>query len=282
MRSQISGRHISGTIKPGDTMLGETVSKVIKSTVKGFTVGDKVLCFGGWQKYSTHQPSELTLLPESNLPYSNFLSVLGTTGLTAFAGVFWKAQVKIGDVIVIPAATGGVGATASQLAKLLGCRVIGIAGSEHKCKVAVEKLGYDACINRTDGDIAKQLKKLCPQGVDIYFDLVGGEILNIVSEQLAIGARIILCGIMSELNGQTRSGGPHPAMWIKSRATVSGLVVYDFEERRDEFIQESMLYILQGKLKSYEDITVGIEHAAEAFCRIMRGQNNGKVIVKVH
>lgn len=281
MRSQISGRHISGAIKPGDMMLGETVSKVISSTVPQFQVGDVVRCFGGWQKYSLHQAAELKKLPKTPFSSSAFLSVLGTTGLTAFAGLILKAKPKKNDVVLIPAATGGVGATACQLAKLYDCRVIGIAGGAEKCRLAVEELGYDACIDRKTDNIAEQLKALCPQGVDIYFDLVGGELLLTVSEQLALGARVILCGIMSELNGQSRSGGPHPAMWIKSRATVSGLVVYDFEARRDEFIQECLAYMSQGKLKSFEDLTQGIENAPDAFCRLMRGENKGKVIIKV-
>lgn len=281
MRSQISGRHISGAIHPDDLMLGETISKVVLSTVAEFSVGDVVQCFGGWQKYSVHQASELRKLPDVPFSASAFLAVLGMPGLTAFAGLIWQAQAKKGDVVLIPAATGGVGATAGQLAKLHGCRVIGIAGGKEKCRIAVEELGYDACIDRKSDDVAAQLKALCPNGVDIYFDLVGGELLNTVSEQLAVGARVVLCGMMSELNGQPRLAGPHPALWIKSRATVYGLVVYDFASRRDEFVEQCMLYMSQGTLKSFEDITQGIEQAPEVFCRLMRGENKGKVIIKV-
>lgn len=281
MRIQISGRYLSGNVKPGDMMQGETISKVIESTDSEFSVGDLVRCFSGWQKYSLHQPSELTKIPHMSCSVSAFLSVLGMPGLTAYAGLICQAKPKKGDVVVIPAATGGVGATAGQLAKIYGCRVIGIAGGEKKCRIAVEKLGYDACIDRQKGDVSAMLKNLCPRGINIYFDLVGGELLNAVSEQLAVGARVILCGMMSELNGQARSGGPHPAMWIKARATVFGLVVYDFENKRDEFIQECQVYLSQKKLIALEEITQGIEHAPQAFCRLMHGENIGKVIIKV-
>lgn len=282
MRGQIAGRHISGVINPGDTLLAETVSKVIKSTVKEFKTGDLVRCHGGWNSYSVHQANELTKLPHTPLSSSVFLSTLGTTGLTAYVAMMIQSQAKKGDVVVIPAATGGVGAVAGQLAKLLGCKVIGIAGSIEKCHVAVSQLGFDACINRNACNVEQQLKLNCPEGIDVYLDLVGGELLNTVSQQLAIGARVILCGIMSELNGQPRQPGPHPALWIKSRATVMGLVVYDYEDKREEFIQECMTYLLHNKLKSFDQIIEGIENAPSAFCALMRGDNMGKLIIKVN
>ncbi|WP_317928543.1 NADP-dependent oxidoreductase [Halioxenophilus sp. WMMB6] len=280
MRSQIAGRHISGAIQPGELMLGETVSRVLSSDVEEFKAGDLVRCFAGWQSHSLQDPAALTKLPASNDP-SLFLSTLGMPGLTAYAGLIWQAQPKAGDVVVIPAATGGVGSVAGQLAKIYGCRVIGIAGGEEKCKKAVAELGYDACIDRKQGNLAEQLDQLCPNGIDIYFDLVGGELLNTVSERLAVGARVILCGIMSELNASGRACGPHPALWIKARATVYGLVVYDFEARRNEFIDACLPFIEAGTLKPSVDMYDGLAHAPDAFCRLMRGENNGKVIVKI-
>ncbi|GAA6184970.1 NADP-dependent oxidoreductase [Aliiglaciecola sp. NS0011-25] len=281
MRSQISGLHISGSVLPGTMMNGETVARVIDSKSDEFKKGDIVRGFGGWQQYAVLPAKALTKLPADASSYSAYLSALGSTGLTAYAALILKGAPKQGDTVVIPAATGGVGSTAAQLAKIYGCKVIGIAGGEEKCRLAVEKLGYDACIDRKNENVAEKLKEYCPDGVDIYLDLVGGETLNIVSTQLAIGARVILCGIMSEVNKTERSGGPMPAMWIKSRATVYGFVVYDFEGQRAEFIKECQAYIDDKRLMLFEEITTGIENAPDAFCRLMNGKNIGKVIVKV-
>lgn len=281
MRSQIAGRHMSGSITPGDVMRGETVSRVVESNHPDFKPGDKVRCFGGWQQYSVHDASELTRVSDAIKPASYALSVLGMPGLTAYAGLVWQAQPKAGDTVVIPAAIGGVGATAGQLAKIHGCKVIGIAGSDEKCHYAIEELGYDACINRKREDIGQRLDQLCPDGIDIFFDLVGGEMLQVASERLAIGARVILCGLMTEYNSATRAAGPEPALWIKARAIVYGLVVYDFESRRDEFITACLPYVQDGRLKMREDIAEGLAAAPEAFCRLMRGENIGKALVQV-
>ncbi|MFV8819311.1 NADP-dependent oxidoreductase [Haliea sp. E17] len=284
MRSQIAGRHISGAIKPGDVMLGETVSRVVSSHSDQFSPGDIVRCPGGWQQFSLHAPEALSRVSATDVALSNYLSVLGMPGLTAYAGLVWLAGPKAGDTVVVPAATGGVGAMVGQLARQRGCRVIGIAGGPEKCREAVEELGYDACIDRKAGDmayLAAELDRLCPAGIDIYFDLVGGELLNQVSMRLAVGARVILCGIMSELNSAARSGGPHPALWIKARATVHGLVVYDFEPRREEFVAACLPAIRSGEIKPFEDCYVGLEQAPEAFCRLMRGENRGKVVIAV-
>jgi|TARA_B110000914_G_scaffold186065_1_gene169943 NADPH-dependent curcumin reductase CurA len=281
MRSQIAGRHMSGSVLVGDVMKGETVSRVVESKTPEFKAGDIVRCFAGWQKYSIHNAAELFPVDPNIKPLSYALSALGMTGLTAYAGMIWQAKVKPGDIVVIPAAIGGVGATAGQLAKIHGCKVIGIAGTDEKCLYAVKELGYDACINRKKENVAERLDELCPKGVDVFFDLVGGEILHLVSERLAVGARVILCGLMAEYNKETRAAGPPPGNWIKARAIVYGLVVYDFESRRDEFIAECLPYVLDGRLKMPEDKVVGLEAAPGAFCRLMGGENVGKAVVEV-
>ncbi|MEQ5805894.1 NADP-dependent oxidoreductase [Alteromonas sp. NFXS44] len=281
MRSQIAGRHLSGAITPGDLMKGETIAEVVQSEDPAFSAGDIVRGFGGWQEYAVMDGKTLTAV---HAPVDNnaaYLSALGTTGLTAWAGIVCTAKPAPGDVVVIPAATGGVGATAAQLAKLYGCKVVGIAGGKEKCDKAVKEIGYDICLDRKAGDIAEQLKAACPDGINVYFDLVGGELLNTVSSQLAVGARVVLCGIMSELNSTSRAGGPHPAIWIKSRAQVTGLVVYDYEPRRAEFVEYCLPHYLDGKLKTFEDVSQGIASAPDAFCRLMRGENTGKVIIKI-
>jgi NADPH-dependent curcumin reductase CurA len=281
MRSQLAGMHMSGTVKQGELMRGETLSKVLESNNPDFSVGDIVRCFGNWQQYSVHEGSELAVQNENIQPASYGLSVLGMPGLTAYSGLIWMAKLKKDDVVLIPAATGAVGSTAGQLAKIEGCRVIGIAGSDAKCQYAVEELGYDACINRKTDDLAERLTELCPNGIDVYFDLVGGETLNTVCTKLALNARVILCGLMEDYNKPTRSYGPKPGPIIGARATLMGLVVYDWESRREEFTNACLPYVADGRLRMREDMGFGIESAPEVFCKLMRGDNQGKAIVKV-
>ena len=281
MRSQIAGRHMSGSVGVNEPMMGETVSRVIKSESKNFKSGDIVRCFGGWQHYSAHDASEVQIVPKTIDPMSYALSILGMPGLTAYAGIVWQGQPKQGDTVVIPAAVGGVGATAGQLAKLRGCVVVGIAGSDEKCQYATADLGYDAYINRNTENVSERLKELCPQGINVFFDLVGGELLQTATERLAIGARVILCGLMSEYNKSTRAAGPAPGLWIKARAIIYGLVVYDFEHRRGEFLENCIPLVTNGALKIREDTTMGLETAPESFCRLMQGANFGKALVGI-
>lgn len=279
MRSQIAGRHISGSIGVGDPMLGETVSRVVVSNDPGFAPGDLVRCFAGWRTHSVHPATELQPLPADFPQASLALSTLGMPGLTAWAGLSCLAQIKAGDTVLIPAATGAVGSVAGQLAKDAGCRVVGIAGSNEKCRLAVEKLGYDHCINRRSEDVPAALDKHCSEGIDVYFDLVGGELLTQASERLAAGGRVLLCGLMADYNGESRTAGPPPGYWIRARAIVYGLVVYDFEHRREEFLDLAYRLFREGKLISNEDVSFGLAAAPEAFCRLMRGENNGKALV---
>lgn len=281
MRSQISGRHISGAIGPGDGMKGETVSRVIESRSDAFAAGDLVRVMGGWQAHSIHAAAEVAAVPASDVPPSYYLSSLGMPGLTAYAGLIWQANPQAGEIVLIPAASGGVGSVAAQLAKARGCRVIGIAGGAEKCQLATGILGYDECIDRHNSDVAAELDRLCPEGVDVFFDLVGGELLHQVSQRLKVGARVILCGMIAEYNSTERMPGPPPALWIIARATVYGLVVYDFEGRRQEFVDAVAPMIASGELVVPQDMVEGLEQAPKHFCRLMRGENHGKAVVKV-
>ncbi|HMB59556.1 MAG TPA: NADP-dependent oxidoreductase [Xanthomonadales bacterium] len=279
MRSQIAGRHISGTIAPGDLMRGEAVCEVVESNTSAFPVGATVRCMAGWQEYSVHEADQVQKVNPEVQPESYALSLMGMTGLTAWAAMVWQAAVAEGDGVLIPAVTGGVGTAAAQFCLNRGARVIGIVGGDEKCRFAVDELGIEACINRKEEDVAQRLDELFPSGMDVYFDLIGGELLNQASARLALNARVILCGLMADYNSATRSPGPPPGNWIRSRAIVHGLVVYDFESRRDEFIAACLPDLQAGKLKQREDISQGVKSAPEAFCRLMRGENFGKVIV---
>ena len=278
MRSQIAGRHPSGTVAPGEAMRGETVSEVLNSDSPELPVGRLVRCMGGWQEYSAHAAGAAQLLDEEITPPSYALSILGMTGLTAWAGMVWQAEVREGDCVLIPAVTGAVGSAAAQFCALRGARVIGIAGSPEKCRFATESLGIEACINRRTEDIDARLGELCPAGINVYFDLIGGSLLQTACTHLADHGRIVLCGLMAEYNRPERDPGPPPGLLIAKRAVVSGLVVYDFEARRTEYIRNCLPLLHTGKIHQREDISHGLESAPDAFCRLMRGENFGKVV----
>lgn len=283
MRGQISGRHLSGTVQPGDMLLGETIGIVAQSNHSAFQPGDIVRTMGGWQRYCVKHANEIAELPSEVKHTPHMLSVLGMPGLTAYAGLIWQAQPQAGETVVVAAATGTVGSVIVQLAKQLGCRVIGIAGGTEKCRYAESELGADLCLDRHQPDLAKALAAACPSGINIYFDLVGGPILDIASKLLAIGARVILCGLISDYNrvDNTPPAGPSPVYWILARATVYGLVVYDFESRRDEFVNACLPLVRNGKLKIKEHIIYGLTNAAAGFIDLLNGRAFGKVLVKI-
>lgn len=281
MRSQIAGRHLSGTIVPGDTMRGETVSRVVASRDPKLPEGTLVRCPGGWRSHSLHPADQVSPLPADFPSPSLALSTLGMPGLTAWAGLHCLAKPRGGETVVISAATGGVGAVAGQLAKARGCTVIGIAGSDEKCRRATQSLGYDHCLNRKTQALEDALRERCPRGIHVYFDLVGGPLLSAAARQLATFGRVLLCGLMADYNGRERSAGPPPGLWIRARATVFGLVVYDFEARRDEFLACALELYRAGKLQPWEEISEGLESAPRAFARLMRGENHGKVVVRM-
>lgn len=283
MRSQLSGRHLSGHVQPGDTLIGETLGEVLLSRSPVFKTGDCVRGMLGWQRYATVPAAALSKLPDAIRQPTHALSVLGMPGLTAFAGLMWQAQPKPGDTLVVAAATGAVGSAVLQLARLAGCRVVAIAGGAEKCRYAVEVLGADACIDRHQDDVPARLDELCAQGIDIYFDLVGGELLNQISQRLANNARVVLCGMVADYNRNTNAPppGPSPALWIKARARVHGLVVYDYEPRRPEFIDQCAPLVDAGQLTVREQIVEGLEQAPAALIDLLEGRNFGKVLVKI-
>ena len=212
-----------------------------------FPPANSYAAWGGWQAYSVHGAGNLHVVADGIEPPSFALSVLGMTGLTAYAGMVWQARVCAGECVVIPAVTGGVGSIAAQLCAVRGARVIGIAGSGEKCRYAIEALGAANCIDRRGEDVDARLGELCPDGIDVYFDLVGGPILHGACRHLASYGRVVLCGLMAEYNRADRSPGPAPGLLIARRAIVSGLVVYDYESRRDEYIRECLPLLAPGK-----------------------------------
>lgn len=281
LRGRISGRHISRAINAGDLMGGEAVSRVIESKSDRFKQGDIVAAHSGWQSRPVVTADAARLLNPELGPLSTLLGILGMPGLTAYAGMTRLADLKAGDTVVVSAASGPVGSMAGQIARLKGCRVVGIAGSGQKCRWTVDRAGFDDCVNYKAEALRDGLARACPDGIDVYFDNVGGDTLQACMERLALGARVILCGLIAQYNTDEMPPGPNPAFTINARATVRGLVVYDHEDLRPEFEQQVSQWLRQGEISYLEDMVEGLQAAPRLFCRLMRGENFGKAVVKV-
>lgn len=279
MRSVIGGNHMGQSVDIGGVIPGEGIATIIESDDPQWPIGQQVRCHTGWQLISDHSASRLTRLPEGLTQPSLALSILGMPGLTAFAGMCSLAKVKAGDTVLVPAAVGGVGAMAGQLCRLAGAITIGISSGAEKCRIATEKLGYTHCIDRLQGNIAEQLQLLAPAGIDVYFDLVGDPILTIAAQQLALNGRVVLCGLIQDYSGQVKTMGPPPGLWIGKRATVMGLVVYDYEHQRNAFERGYTPLVEQGLITGNESIYQGLVQAPQAFCDMLGGVASGKVVI---
>jgi hypothetical protein len=271
----------SDRLQPGDVMSGETVAQVVSSQHRDFAPGEYVCVRNGWQEYALSDGAAVRKLDPALAPVSTALGVLGMPGLTGYAGLVYLGEPKPGQTVVVSAATGPVGSTAGQVARLVGARAVGIAGSAEKCRYAVEELGYAACVNYRAGELRAQLKQVCPEGIDVYFDNVGGDTLSAVLANLALHARIVLCGMIEAYSMDSPPPGPWLGPVVGARATMKGLVVYDHFQRLPELQKVVGGWIRDGRFRYREDVTEGLEHAPEAFCRLMRGENFGKALVRV-
>jgi hypothetical protein len=282
LRNVMKGHPLYGVqLRPGDPMHGETVSQVVESRHPGFAAGDYVLVKNGWQEYALSDGQGVRKLDPQAAPLSTALGVLGIPGLTGYAGLVYLAEPKPGETVVVSAATGPVGSTVGQVARLVGARAVGIAGSDEKCRYAVEELGFEACMNYRAGDLRALLKQACPGGIDVYFDNVGGDVLAAALGNLALHARIVLCGMIGAYSAESPPPGPFLGPVVAARATIRGLVVYDHLHRLPELERVVGGWIRDGRFRYREDVTEGLEHAPEAFCRLMRGENFGKTLVRV-
>jgi NADPH-dependent curcumin reductase CurA len=268
-------------LAPGDVMVGETVAEVLVSRHADFNVGDVVAVRNGWQQYALSNGQGVRKIDPAAAPVSTALGVLGMPGLTGYAGTVFLAQPLPGQTFVVSACTGPVGSTAGQVARHMGARIVGIAGSKEKCDYAVRELGFEACVDYRAGDLASQLKAACPNGIDAYFDNVGGSTLEAVTLNLAMGARIVLCGMIEAYSMDSPPPGPWLGPIVGARATMKGLVVYDHMTRLPEMTRVIGGWIRAGTFRFKEDVTNGLEQAPHAFCRLMRGQNFGKSLVQV-
>lgn len=266
----------------GEVMRALAVGRVIASNNPAFEVGDHVNGLLGVQEYAYSNGQGLTKVDPKAAPLPVYLGALGMPGLTAYFGLLDVGQPKAGDTVVVSGAAGAVGAVVGQIAKIKGARVIGIAGGADKCRYLVEELGFDAAIDYKNEDVQKALQKHCPQGVDVYFDNVGGDILDAVLTCLAHGARIVICGAISQYNNTTPVKGPanYLALLVK-RATMKGVMVSDYYPRAGEAIRDMAGWLMAGKLKTREDVVDGLHTFPETFQKLFSGENNGKLVLKV-
>ena len=281
LRGKISGRHLSGAILPGELMVSEAISRVVESKHANFRAGDFVAAFSGWQTHSVVNGDDARKVDPDAGPLSTFLGILGMPGLTAYAGLLRLGEPREGDVVLVSAASGAVGSLVGQIAKIKGCTTIGIAGAPDKCAWVRDVAGFDHAVSYKTGDLREGLDAASPDGIDLYFDNVGGDTLQAAMERLRLGARIVLCGLMAQYNTNEMPPGPNPAWIIKARATLRGMVVYDHEDMRDEMVREVGSWLKDGRIQYLEDRADGIANAPEAFSRLMRGENVGKALVVV-
>jgi NADPH-dependent curcumin reductase len=269
-------------VKPGDLMKGAGVGEVIYSKDPKFKIGDKVLGLTFWQKYSVLKAKDLTALPKNYNNYEHFLGVLGISGLTAYFGLKKIGNLKEGETVVISAAAGAVGEIAIQLAKLAGCHVVGIVGSKAKCDY-IKSIGADEAINYKTESLKDKLRQYCPKGVNVYFDNVGGEMLDELLMHIRDESRIIACGAISSYNADLAKRYKiknYPRIIIK-RAIIQGFIYFDYQKEFPEAIAELAELMQQGKLKFRVDMHNGLEEAPNGLKHLLLGQNDGKVIVRV-
>jgi NADPH-dependent curcumin reductase CurA len=265
----------------GKPLEGGAVGEVIESRTKEFKPGDAVTSNLGWRDYFIASPKELHLISRAVQPLSVYLGALGMTGMTAWVGLH-VGKVEAGNVIYISGAAGAVGNVAGQLAKIRGCKVIGSAGSMEKVKFLREECGFDIAFDYKTGPVVEQLKVEAPDGIDVYFDNVGGATLEAALSSLRLHGRIICCGGISSYNDEKPQPGPTNLFnMITKRLTMKGMIVRDWLDRQGEFEKEVGGFIQSGKLKSKETVVEGLDQAADAFLGLFHGQNLGKMIVKL-
>jgi hypothetical protein len=281
------GKSYIAPVGIGEVMRAGGIGRVLASTHAGFAAGDLVSGALGVQTHATFTAEQAARTGLARIDtrlgsIHQWLNVLGMPGMTAYFGLMDVGQPRPGDTVVVSGAAGAVGQTVGQLAKIKGCRVVGIAGGRAKCDWVVGELGFDACIDYKGGSVRAGLKEHCPKGVDVYFDNVGGEILDEVLARLAMHARIVICGAISQYNNTTPVQGPRNYLsLLVHRARMQGMVVFDYTDRFPQAIAELSGYLQDGRLKSREDVVRGIEHFPETLNRLFTGENFGKLVLHV-
>ena len=288
MRGRMSpSKSYAKPVEINEVMTGGTVGKVIESKDPNLKAGDIVFGYGGWQDYWVHNGKTLKNVDPDIAPISTATGVLGMPGVTAYTGLLNIGKPKKGETVVVASACGPVGSVVGQIAKFKGARSVGIAGSKEKCKYATDKFQFDHCLNHKSREFSEELKQVCPKGIDVYFENVGGKVLDSVLPLLNDFARIPVCGIISAYNSTKLPSGPNlmPSLMrniLVKRLTFRGFIVWDFANQEKEALQQLAKWIKQDKLHYLEDIVDGLENAPEAFIGLFDGKNFGKLVVRVN
>lgn len=287
MRGRMNeGKSYAAPVEIGETMCGGTVSQVLISNNPEFAKDDYILTYDGWQEYAVSDGKGARKLDPTQAPISTAVGVLGMPGMTAYMGLLEIGQPQSGETVVVAAATGAVGSNVGQIARLKGCRVVGIAGSREKCEFALNELGFDACINYKDAGFRENLKTACPEGIDVYFENVGGMVFETIIPLLNFQSRIPVCGLIAHYNDTELPAGPNVLpklmrMVLTQRVTIRGFIVSDFSNKQGAFLRDMSKWIADGKIKYKEDIVEGLDNAVGAFQGLLEGNNFGKLLIQV-
>ena len=276
-----AGKSYAKPSEIGDVMIGGTVGEVIASRHPKLAVGDHVVGYLGWQRYGLSAGGGLTKIDTSRVPASAYLGPLGMPGVTAWYGYNEIGKPKAGETLVVSAASGAVGSVVGQLAKLHGLRAIGLAGGPEKCAYVTGELGFDACLDHRDPDLAAKLKEATPNGIDIYFENVGGPVLDLVLARINPFARIPLCGFVSQYNATTPYAVKHFGALLTARATLRGFIISEHLEHWPTALGELAGHVAGGRIKFRESITEGLANAPHAFMGMLEGKNFGKTLIKL-
>jgi hypothetical protein len=274
------GKSYIAPVGIGEVMRAGAVGRVVASNDPGVAVGDHVVGALGVQEYAVAKGKGLTKVDPGLAPLPVYLGTLGMPGMTAYFGLLDVGKPKAGDTVVVSGAAGAVGQVVGQIAKIKGCRVVGIAGGPDKCAY-LRSIGFDAAIDYKHQDLKAALKQHCPKGVDVYFDNVGGEILDAVLTQLAMHARIVICGAISQYNEAKMKGPSNYMSLLVNRASMTGMVVFDYADRYAEAAREMAGWMATGKLKTREDVVEGLVTFPETLLKLFKGENTGKLVLKV-
>ena len=282
MRGRMSeAKSYAKSLELGEVMIGGTVGEVVASRHAKLAVGDLVVGMLGWQRYGVATGQGLMKVDASRIPASAYLGAVGMPGVTAWYGLTEIGAPKAGETLVVAAASGAVGSVVGQLAKLRGCRAVGIAGGKDKCAHVVRDLGFDACLDHHAPDLGAQLRDATPDGIDVYFENVGGAILDLVLARLNPFARIPLCGLVSQYNATSAYGVKNFASLLTNRVTLRGFIVSEHMDRWPAALAELGALVAEGRLKYRESVTEGLANAPKAFIGMLEGANFGKTVVKL-
>jgi NADPH-dependent curcumin reductase CurA len=281
-RAWMHGATYRAAVEANTVMAGGGIAEVVSSRAAELAPGDIVFGDIGWQDFAAVRARHLTKLARIE-PMTYLLSVYGIAGLTAYFGLLDVGRPKSGETVVVSAAAGSVGTIVGQIARIKGCRVVGIAGGKDKCNWLMSELGFDAAVDYKDGAVFKALKAAAPNGIDVYFDNVGGDILEACLSQMNNGGRIACCGAISQYDGVPSASGPRgvPGLIVVKRLIMQGFIVMDYMDRRDDALRDLQSWVASGKLKVQEDIVEGLENTPQALIGLLAGENRGKRMVRV-